>query len=226
MSTMATPRNRLPRGASGSAKLSQNAHLSFVVIGSPPILPPAAQQNRERDRTTQGRIEPMDLLLRRTCRRRAGCTLSNRTMRPPVIEIAHILGQNLRQMALIEHEDVVQALRPDRSHPALGDRVGPRRSERRASLGNTGTTHPPIETGAITVVAVMNEKTWRLAVPTAAFDDLLCRPLGGRMRRHVHIENLPAGMMDHEEDVECPKKDRLDAEEIARPDGRCVLHQE
>src|SRR3974390_2638719 len=62
MSTMATPRNRLPRGASGSEKLSQNAHLSFGVIGSPPILPPAAQQNRERDRTTQGRIEPMELL--------------------------------------------------------------------------------------------------------------------------------------------------------------------
>jgi hypothetical protein len=60
MSTMATPRNRLPRGASGSEKLSQNAHL--LLIGSPPILPPAAQQNRERDRTTQGRIEPMDLL--------------------------------------------------------------------------------------------------------------------------------------------------------------------
>jgi len=56
------PFARLPRGASGSEKLSQNPHLSFVVIGSLPILPPAAQQNRKRDRTTQGRIEPMELL--------------------------------------------------------------------------------------------------------------------------------------------------------------------
>ena len=46
--------------------------------------------------------------------------LSYRTMRPPVIEIVHILGQNLRQMTLIEDEDVVQTFRPDRSHPALG----------------------------------------------------------------------------------------------------------
>jgi hypothetical protein len=68
-------------------------------------------------------------------------------MGAPVIEIACILGQNLGQMALIEDEDVVKALGPDRSHPALGDRVGPRRSERRASLGNTETTHPPIEAG-------------------------------------------------------------------------------
>jgi len=147
-------------------------------------------------------------------------------MRPPVIEIAHILGQNLRQMALIEDEYVVQALGPHRSHPALGDRVGPRRSEWRASLGNTETTHPPIEAGAIALVAVMNEKTWRLVIPTAAFDNLLCRPLGGRMRRHMHVENLSAGVMDDEEDVECPKEDRLNAEEIARPDGRCVLLQE
>jgi hypothetical protein len=65
----------------------------------------------------------------------------------------------------------------------------------------------------------MNEKTWRLALPAAAFDNLLCRPFGGRMRRYVHVETLPAGMMDYEEDVECPKEDRLDAEEIARPDS-------
>jgi hypothetical protein len=46
------------------------------------------------------------------------------------------------------------------------------------------------------------------------------------MLRHPHVENLPAGVMDDEEDVECPKEDRLDAEEITRPDGRCVLLQE
>ena len=64
----------------------------------------------------------------------------------------------------------------------------------------------------------MKEKTWRLAVPAAAFDDLLCRPFGGRMRRHVHVENLPAGVMDHEEHVQRSKRDRLDSEEVARPD--------
>ena len=122
-------------------------------------------------------------------------------------------------MALIEDEHVVQALGPDRSHPALGNRVGPRRSERRASLGNTEITHPPIEAGSITAVAIVNEIAWRLTVPTAAFDNLLCRPLGGRMRRHVHVQNLPAGVMDHEEHVQCSKRYGMNAEEIARPDS-------
>ena len=108
-------------------------------------------------------------------------------MRAPVVEIADILGQDILQMALIEYEHVVQALRPDRSHPALGDGVGPRRSEWRANLGDTNITHPTIEGGAVAAVAVMNEKTWRIAVPAAAFDDLPCRPFGGRMRGYVHV---------------------------------------
>jgi len=72
----------------------------------------------------------------------------------------------------------------------------------------------------------MNEVTWRLAVPTAAFDDLLRRPFGGRMPRHVHMENLPADVMDHEEHVWRSKRDGLDTKEVARPDARCVLRQE
>src|SRR5215469_10449767 len=72
----------------------------------------------------------------------------------------------------------------------------------------------------------MNEEAWRLSIPGATFHNLLCRPFGARVRRHVDVENLPAGVIDQAEDVECPKEDRLDAEEIARPDGRCVSLQE
>ena len=102
-------------------------------------------------------------------------------MRAPVVKIADILSHDLLQMPLIEYEHVVQALGPDRSHPALGDGIGPRRSERRAYLGNTNIAHATIESGAVTAVAVVNQKTWRIAVPTAAFDDLLGRPRVGRM---------------------------------------------
>ena len=149
----------------------------------------------------------------------AGRPLSQRPMRTPVVEITDIFGQDFQQMVLIEDEQVVQALGPGRSHPALGDRVGLRRSERCPRLGNTKITHPPIEAGGIAAVAVMNEKAWRLAVPTAAFDNLLCRPRGGGMPRHMHVENLSVGVMDDEEHVQCSKRDGLDAEEIARPDS-------
>ena len=85
----------------------------------------------------------------RALRRGAGVAGAQAACCPiePVVEIADILGQDLFQMALIEYEHVVEALGPDRSHPALGDRVGPRRSEWRARLGNTEIAHPPVEAG-------------------------------------------------------------------------------
>jgi hypothetical protein len=139
-------------------------------------------------------------------------------MRAPVVEITDIFGQDLLQMALIENENVVQALGSDGSHPALGYGVGSRRSEWCANLGNTNIAHPTMECGTVTAVAVMNEKSWRRAIPSTAFDHLLSRPRGGGIPRHVNVDNLPAGMMDHEKHVQQSERDGLDAEEVARPD--------
>ena len=108
-------------------------------------------------------------------------------MRAPVVEIADIFGQDLLQMALIDDEHVVEALGPDGSHPAFGYGVGSRRSEWCANLGNTNIAHPTIECGTVTAVAVMNEKSWRPAIPSAAFDHLLSGPRGGGIWRHVDV---------------------------------------
>src|SRR5215472_9038565 len=164
--------------------------------------------------------------MRRTCWQRAGRALSHRPMRAPVVEITDILGQDLLQMTLIEYENVVQALGPDRSHPALGDGVGSRRSEWRANLGNTNIAHATIESGAKTAVAVMDEETSRYSLPSAAFDNLLRRLRSGRMRRHPNVDDLPAGMFDHEQHVQHSERDRSDTEELARPDLRPVVAQE
>src|SRR5262249_34351441 len=163
---------------------------------------------------------------RRACSRCAGRPLSQRSMRAPVVEIADILGQDPLQMALIEDEHVIQAVASHEPDPALWYGVGSGRSEWCANLGNTNIAHPTIECGTITAVAVMNEKSWRLAIPGTAFDNLLSRPRGGGIRRHVHVENLPAGVIDHEEHVQRSERDRSDAEEVARPDLRAVLPQE
>jgi hypothetical protein len=147
-------------------------------------------------------------------------------MRAPVVEVTDILGQDLLQMVLVENQQVIQALGPNRPHPSFRDGVGARRSERRANLCNAEIPHPPIEACAVDSVTVMNEEGRRPSIPSAAFHNLLCRPCGSRGRRYVDMDNLPVRMMDHEEDVECPKEDRLHAEEIACPDGGGVLFQE
>src|SRR5262245_35672717 len=171
-------------------------------------------------------LSSLSASMRRACSRCAGRPLTQRSMRAPVVKITDIFDQDLLQMALIEDENMVQALASHGPHPALGDGIGSRRSEWRANLGNTNIAHPTIECGAVTAVAVMNEKSWRLAIPSAAFDHLLSRPRGGGIGRHVHVENLPAGVIDHEEHVQRSERDRSDAEEVARPDLRAVLPQE
>src|SRR5215831_16981324 len=171
-------------------------------------------------------LSSLSASMRRACQRRARRPLSYRPMRAPVVEIADILHQDLLQMTLIEYENVVQALRPDRSHPALGNGVGPRRSERCANLSNPNVTHPTIEGRAVAAVAIMNEETSRYLVPSAAFDNLLRRPRSGRMRRHANVDDLSAGMFDHEQHVQHSERDRSDTEEVARPDLRPVLPQE
>ena len=85
--------------------------------------------------------------------------LSQRSMRAPAVEITDIFGQDPLQMALIEDEHVVQTLCPDGSHPSPGYDVGQRRSERRARLGNTEITQPPIEADGIAAVAIVNKLT-------------------------------------------------------------------
>jgi len=66
-------------------------------------------------------LSSLSASMRRRCSRRP---LAYGPMRAPVVEIADILGQDLLQMAFIEYEHVVEALGPDRFHPALGDGVG------------------------------------------------------------------------------------------------------
>jgi hypothetical protein len=55
---------------------------------------------------------------------RAWGALTDRAMGTPSIEVPRIFLEHRPQMALIEDEQVIQTFSPQRSHPALSDRVG------------------------------------------------------------------------------------------------------
>src|SRR5260370_37313006 len=71
--------------------------------------------------------------------------LTDRAMRAPAIKIPRIFLEHRPQMALIEDEQVIQTFSPQRSHPALGDRVGLRRPEGSADLRDAEMRQPPVE---------------------------------------------------------------------------------
>ena len=58
----------------------------------------------------------------------------------------------------------------------------------------------------------------QLAIPAAAFDDLLRYPFCRGMASHLSMHDLAVGMTDRKEDIEGLEPDRLHAEEITGPD--------
>ena len=127
------------------------------------------------------------------------------------------------QVPLIQNEHMVQTLGSHRSNPSLHDSVGLGRSERGTDRGDVEAIHPSIEARSKATVAVVYEEAWGIALPTACFHDLLPHPFACRMSRDSHMHDFSAGVMDNEEDVDRPEKDRPHAKEIVSPDfpGMC-----
>ena len=147
-------------------------------------------------------------------------------MRAPSIEVRDVFGKCPTQVTLAEDECVVQALLPDRSHPSLGDRIGFGRPKWRAGLDDPKALQPSVEESAIAAIAVANQIAWWLTIPTAAFHDLLRRPLRGRIFGHLCIHHLACRVAYHEEDIERLEENRLHVDEVAGPDFASMLLEE
>ncbi len=87
---------------------------------------------------------------------------------------------------------MIKALGSDRPHPSLRDGVGPGRSERGANRCDAQVADTLIEDRSIPTVAVIDEKTRWLSIPTASLDDLLSRPLACRVARSSDMHDFPA----------------------------------
>jgi hypothetical protein len=123
--------------------------------------------------------------------------LPKRSMRTPMIEVADIRGHYSTQTSFAEDEYVVEALGTHRFDPTLRNRIRSRRPERRPDLLNAKVSHAALERRTITAVAVVNEKTWRPSIPSAAFDYLLGSPLRRRTWRYRDVQNFSIDVPDH-----------------------------
>src|ERR1700736_2573230 len=84
--------------------------------------------------------------------------LSDRSVWAPLIEVGDIFGGDGPEMLLIENEQVIQTFGPQRSHPALGDGIGARRSERSADLPDAEAAQSLFEGFPKATVTIMNEE--------------------------------------------------------------------
>jgi hypothetical protein len=121
---------------------------------------------------------------------------------------------------------VVETFIARRFHPSLRDRVRSGRPEWCSYLLDAEVPQSAIEHRTIARVVVVNQKSRRPLIPSAAFHNLLGRPLRCRMAGYRDVQDFPVHVPDYKKDIERLKRDCLDAEEIARPYARFMALQE
>ena len=132
------------------------------------------------------------------------------------VVVRDVFLQDVPEVALAQHEDVVETVPPEGADDALRDRVrlgGPHRGQHRRDPHRRRPAH---EIAAVAAVPVPKEKT-RLHAPGRRFANLLPDPGLGRMPGHVPMHQAPAIMADQHEDGAGAERQRLYGEKVRRP---------
>src|SRR6266545_7138660 len=140
-------------------------------------------------------------------------------MWPLPVVVLHIFAEHVQEMALVQHDQVVEALPAERPDDSLCHGVSvwglhgchDRRDPHARSALN--------EVLAITAVVVANEIPG-LYAPGRPCDDLLPDPLCGRMRCDVDVDDPPAAMRDEDQRVYRAEREGLHREQVDRPRSR------
>src|ERR1700680_308848 len=102
-------------------------------------------------------------------------------MGPYLVVIIHVRQQDVTEVSLAEHNNVVKAFPADRTDQPFSISILPRGARRRRSIANAYRSKPSDEDLTIGPVPVTYEIAGSL-FPAAGFRDLICDPICGRMR--------------------------------------------
>ncbi len=128
-------------------------------------------------------------------------------------------------MALVEDDDVVQALSPQGPRQSLRDRIGLRRPIRSPDPNHAKSGEPGVEVLAVDVVTVVDQVD-RLSAPGSGIDQLLPDPGCGGTGGDVQVHELTSRVAHKEQDIQGPEADRLHHQEVGRPDPLRLIAQE
>ena len=113
--------------------------------------------------------------------------------------ILEIRLQGPPQGGFIEHQDVVQALPPDRSNQPFHVWILPGRSRGRQDLPDGHPSHPLAKRTSIDRVAIMEQIAWG-RVPGKGLSNLLCGPFGGGISSDVEMNQAAPMMSENHKD--------------------------
>ena len=116
----------------------------------------------------------------------------------PAMVVPNVLAQDALCVEIVEDDEVVEAISPERPDDPFAKRVRLRGSGRRDQASRAEAFHSPSEVGAIDRVAVVNEEPWRMVLAVAhSLNEGLGGILSTRRRGHsqAHTSRRPRSRM-------------------------------
>jgi hypothetical protein len=125
-------------------------------------------------------------------------------------------------MILIEDDQMIETFSADTSNYSYCVRILKRRMGRGDHFVNLHPFYPASKLRSIDRISIP-EQISRRGVIGKCFDDLLCGPLGCRIRGHIEMNDLPATVKEDNEAVQNAEIDRRDCEKIYGRNYGCAL---
>jgi hypothetical protein len=157
--------------------------------------------------------------------RRGGGLQRQRSVRPLLVVVADELVQDGTQVGLVDDDQMVETLAPQGPHDPFGDRVRPRRSDRRQHSVDAEAPGPLHEVAPVDRVAVPQQVAGH-PPPRRRLDELSPDPGSRRAGSDVEVHELAPGVADEHEHVQGSVRQRLDSQEVGCPQRRPVVLQE
>src|SRR6202051_1166792 len=145
-------------------------------------------------------------------------------MRSHAVVIVRIVFQTPTQRFLVQDNDVVQTLAPDRSDQPFGKAILPRRGRCNWLVSDTHGTQSACDDGAIDPIAITDYVT-RSTVPGKSLGYLTCNPLHRRVGCDVNPDEISAIKPYNHEAVEQVEANGRDNEQINGGNVRRLVSQ-
>src|ERR1700676_3783566 len=122
-------------------------------------------------------------------------------MRPYLVVIIHIRQQDVTEVSLAEHNNVVKAFPSDRTDQPFSISILPRGARRGWPITNAHRPKAADEDVTVDGVAVTNDVSRRY-FPTIGLGELARNPFRRRVRGHSQPQDLAAIVMQYQQPVE------------------------
>src|SRR6202043_1628217 len=127
-------------------------------------------------------------------------------MRAGPIVVFHVTEQQVTEVALTEHNNVVKAFPANRTDQPFSISILPRGARRRRSIANAYRSESADKDLTISSVPVTDEITGSL-LPTACLRDLICDPFCGWMRCDAKPQNMSPAVPNDQQSIEQTQRD-------------------